>query len=98
MSNPSTQASSTDLRARGYATLPVPRHVELHEDAVRLNAGWAVALYGVGTDDIAVRTLRATLADEHHMELTGSGRGARTLHLSVEKGAVKSEAAPECDV
>src|SRR5207253_6801666 len=73
-------------------------HLEPHEGAVRLDAGWAVALDGVGADDIAVRTLRSTLADEHHVDLSGAGRRARTLHLSVEKGAVKTEAAPECDV
>jgi hypothetical protein len=70
--------------------LPTPRRVELAGGSVRVNDTWALALSDVAADDIAVRTLRKRLAEEHGFELEG-GEGGETIELAVRPGTVKTE-------
>ena len=37
----------TELRVRGYAVLPAPRHVELSDATARVDSDWSLAMDGV---------------------------------------------------
>jgi len=86
----------TPLRARGYAVLPAPRQVLLHEGSVRIDGSWRLLTSGVSPDDIAVRTLTTVLLDEYGVELA-SDQAASTLHLSVHPRAVVADGDPLCE-
>ena len=86
----------TELRARGYALLPTPRHVELGSGTVRLDEGWDLQVAGVSADDIAVRTLAEALGEEHGLVLAGGG-GGKVLSLSVRPGTVETRTHDERD-
>jgi hypothetical protein len=87
----------SELRARGYAVLPVPRRVELAEGSVRLDATWRLRLSEVKPADIAVRTLVSALADEHSVSLFEDSSAPRTISLSVQPGAIETGLGLGCD-
>lgn len=56
-----TPTSGCSLRARGFAVLPSPRHAEIGAETIRLDSGWRLVSDGVGSDEVAVRSLRTGL-------------------------------------
>jgi len=88
MSAEPTAGFVTELRAMGYAVLPVPRQVELAGRQVRLDAGWALRAPDLPDDDIAVTTLADVLRDDHGLTLDGGG--GKSLSLAVRPGTVET--------
>jgi hypothetical protein len=77
----------TELRLRGYAVLPAPRHVELSDATARVDSDWSLAMDGVDARDIAVATLRSALQVEHGLALR-DGTSPRCIRLAIKPGTV----------
>ncbi len=78
----------TELRARGYAVLPAPRHVELLDETVHLNEDWGLDPTDLGDDDVAVRALTGELMDEYGLDLPPRSAEGDMVRLAVQPGAV----------
>ena len=89
MADQHTAAVVNALRAQGYAVLPAPQHVELHEQNIPIDIDWELHLSNVPADDIAVRCLERSAALR-----IGSGPGR--LLLSVRPDALTTNAEPLC--
>jgi hexosaminidase len=68
--------TSSPLASRGYSVLPVPQKVTLTGEDFALDGRWKLELGGaVKEDDIAVESLKASLASRFHLSLAESGSG-----------------------
>src|SRR5947207_14688708 len=74
---PALSESSSPLVSKGYAVLPVPQQVTLTGKDFALDGRWKLELEGdVKENDVAVESLKASLASRLHLSLadTGSSR------------------------
>jgi hypothetical protein len=85
----------TELWLRGYSVIPTPRNVHLAAGDVQFDRTWALEAGKLPAQHIAVRTLRADLAEFHAIVL--SGASSKTIRLAVSPGTVATKAAPEID-
>ena len=78
------------LFARGYTVIPEPQTVSLGEKDFTFDQSWQLTLgKGVGSDDVAVETLREDLASRFHVKLGKTAGEGGTLSLQIEPGSVK---------
>ena len=84
--------AATELRLRGYAVLPAPRHVELTGETVVLDEDWGLQSPGLARDDVALRTFEEALLAEHGLDLPPRSADGQMVHLHVESGAVETGA------
>ena len=82
----------SESRRRGYALLPVPRQIEFGTGNVETaRLAREPRLYGLSPDDIAVRTLRETLAEV-------GAAGGTPVEVALDAGMVATHAAAVLDV
>ncbi|HOX08077.1 MAG TPA: glycoside hydrolase family 20 zincin-like fold domain-containing protein, partial [Planctomycetota bacterium] len=91
---PVSDAMVTELWARGFAALPVPREVRLEPGETCVDAGWCVySGDGVAKDNVALETLSDGFAAHFGKPpARGGGRGANTFRLEIRPGTVAAGA------
>ncbi|MBA4388590.1 MAG: hypothetical protein C0404_11450 [Verrucomicrobia bacterium] len=87
--DPNVYSFTSNLRARGHALLPVPRHVGLTDRSVTIDAKWGLRLAGTKSNSISARTLLAGLRDGHNLTLSPTAT-RRRLELVVRPRAVST--------
>ena len=83
--------SSSPLVSKGYAVLPIPQKVTLTGKDFALDGRWKLELEGVKENDVAVESLKASLASRFHLSLpeTGPSRlGAGVIRMNLRPKSV----------
>lgn len=79
----------------GYAVVPTPRQVELNGGEILFDGSWQLKFDRVNQNDIAVQFLLKDLEDFYYIKLSEEGKGEGIILLSIESGAVETNAEPD---
>ncbi len=91
---PAMAGSLTELWLRGYSVVPTPQNVQLDEETVVFSDEWRV---DGDAANIAFRSLIADVEQFHGVRLERGSGTARIVRLSVQPGAVSTEAEADID-